>query len=123
MPTISAAELAAIQADIEDTAMPDTCTLMGPAVNASNGQGGYKTTRGTAIATTNCRLDILLGKEQDASGAIQPYVRSVLTLPHDTVILNSYQVIHNGITYNVVGDVSTDTSWIASKRVLLEKAR
>jgi hypothetical protein len=102
---------------LPDTAQVITITL------TPNGQGGHTETRGTASAVA-CRLDFGLGlqagREQMSGGGLQPFASYTLSLPYDTVINTNNQVLHGGVTYAVVS-VNTNQSWIAVRRVGLEK--
>lgn len=121
MPNLTADELAEMRDAIEDL-LPDTCDILS-VTRTSNGEGGFTETWGTVSASVACRLDAISGTDHLSAGAIQPFTRWMLTVPYDTVINNTYRVSHGGYTYNVVGGVNTDTSWIASKRAVLERVR
>lgn len=110
-------ELSDLQAAIEAT-LPDTCALL-TATYASDGQGGFVETWGTATASIACRLDAMGGRKSIAGEAIQPYSKFVLTLPHDATITTAYRVRHNSIDYNVTS--VSDGSLLACKRAILER--
>lgn len=99
--------------------MPDRCHLL-TKTSVSNGQGGQTTTWGTASANVPCRLDMMHGMETLTGGALQQYTGYVLSLPYDTTITQSQRVLLNDITY-AVKSVNTNQSWVAVKRVELEK--
>lgn len=107
--------------DTLEQIMPDTCVILAPAL-ASDGQGGQTITWGTA-ATKRCRIDPGRKEmyERVTGAALQPYSWWQLTLPHDTVIEETYRVIVNGETYNVVNS-DDDKSWQATLRVAVMKA-
>jgi head-tail adaptor len=104
---------------IEDL-LPDTCNLLAVSESA-DGQGGFSQTWGTASSSVACRLDVVTGREQMAGGALQPFIRTMLSLPYNTTITDAYRVEHGGITYAVIAPPNTDQSWIAVKRVELER--
>lgn len=118
---LTSAELVAIQDTIEQL-LPDTCAILTGTLT-SDGMGGQSTVWGTTVASIACRLDLLRGTENMVAGAIQPFTRWVLTMPHDATILPAQRVVHNSITYNVVSGVNADASWQASKRCIVEKVR
>jgi hypothetical protein len=117
---LTSTELSIMRAAISDM-LPDTCSIISGA-NSSDGQGGVSWAASGTV-TAACRLDLVMGNEQNAAGAVQPFTRWVMTLPYDTAIVNTNKITHGGYTYNVVGGINTDSSWIACKRVLLERVR
>ena len=98
---------------------PDTCTI-NAIVEVSDGEGGV-TTSGSAIATAvACRMDTKQGREIISGGAVQAFISYMLSVPYDTPMQEDYQIVHNSITY-AVKSINTDQSWIAVKRVDLER--
>lgn len=116
---MDANELDALRDDLE-TLMPGTCTILTQSTT-SDGYGGYITTWGTASSGVKCRLDPLTGRENVAAGAIQSLHRYMLTLPHDATITLTGRVVVSSVTYNVIS-VDTNKSWMASTRVIVERA-
>jgi hypothetical protein len=120
---IPTSELAAMRAEI-NRLLPDTCQIV-TITHTSDGAGGFTDTYGTASAIA-CRLDYMSGSEGVAenlsAGAVQPFGRYMLTLSSSAVILTENQVMHGGLTYNVMA-VNTDSSWMGSKRAVLEVVR
>lgn len=106
--------------DTLEQLMPDTCVILSP-TNTSDGQGGWTTTWGTA-AQKRCRIDPGRKEmyERVTGAALQPYSWWWLTLPHDTVIDETYRVVVNGDTYNVVNH-DDNKSWQATLRVAVMK--
>lgn len=100
--------------------LPDTCNLL-TVTSTADGQGGVTQTWGTASSSVACRLDVVSGREQIAGGALQPFIKTMLSLPHSTTITDAYRVEHGGITYAVIAPPNIDQSWIAVKRVELER--
>ena len=98
--------------------LPQTCNILSPTYNP-NGQGGGTTTWGTASASVACRLDVITGMEQVTRGALQPYTRSVLSMPYDTTVDETYRIELGSNTY-AVKSVNTDQGWIAVRRCELE---
>jgi SPP1 family predicted phage head-tail adaptor len=115
---LSAAELADMRAAVEEL-MPDTCNLL-TSTYTPDGAGGGTLTWGTVSAAVACRLDIESGMEQIAGGAMQPFTRTVLSIPYDTTITNEYRVEHGGYIYNVKA-TNLDQSWPIVKRVELSR--
>jgi head-tail adaptor len=116
---LSSEELERLQADMETYTMPDTCAILSP-TNASDGQGGNTVTWGTATASVACRLDGKVeGKEYVAGAAVRAYSRWILTLPYDATIQESWRVVHDSNTYNVIGKPKGG-SWKAHVRCELE---
>jgi SPP1 family predicted phage head-tail adaptor len=122
--TLTAAELSEIRSAVNEL-MPDTCTLL-TRTNASDGEGGFTETWGTASANVPCRLDSKLGmieskgNERLAAGEIQYFHTYVLTLPYNTTITEQYRVLLDGQYYQVKS-VDFDKSWIASVRAFVER--
>jgi len=98
--------------------LPDTCSII-TVTRTPDGMGGQTETFGTASAS--CRLDVISGMETVIGGALQPYVRTMLSLPYDTTITEANRVVHGGVTYAVTAPPNSDQSWIAVKRVTLER--
>jgi hypothetical protein len=117
---LSSEELSRMQDDFESFTMPDTCAILSP-THTSDSQGGHTTTWGTATASVACRLDGVLGREREtvSGAALRGYSRWVLTLPHDATIEESWRVVHDGNTYNVIGKPKSG-SWKAHIRCELE---
>lgn len=102
--------------------MPDTCNLL-TATNTADGSGGVTTTWGTASASVACRMDYKTDTQQDekiTAFSVRPYSGFMLSIPYNTTINTEYRVEHGGFTYNVQA-VNNDQSWIAVKRVVLER--
>ena len=116
---IPTGELTAIRTEIGNL-LPDTCSILTPAYT-SDGAGGQTVTYGTVTGVT-CRLDALSGDESVSAGAVQSFGRYVLTIPTSGTIVPTNQVVHGGITYNVIS-VNTDASWQACKRSIVEMVR
>lgn len=118
MPAIDTNMLAAMRAAIAEL-LPDTCTI-NAMVETSDGEGGI-TVAGSAIATAvACRMDTKQGREIVSGGAVQAFISYMLSIPYDQAMQEDYQVVHNNITY-AVKSINTDQSWIAVKRVDLER--
>ena len=98
--------------------LPDTCQVVTITLSP-DGQGGQTESRATASAVP-FRLDVLTGREQIAGGALQPFTAYKGSLPYDTSIVTGSELLHGGVTYAVTA-VNTNQSWIAVKRVDLEK--
>jgi hypothetical protein len=121
MTLLSDSQLEFMRDQIELT-LPDTCTILSP-TRASDGQGGWTDTWGTASANVKCRLDAskkLAQSERLGGAALLPYSYWMLTLPHDTTIGTTYRVVHSGQTYNVEYEDS-EKSWNACVRVLVTR--
>lgn len=115
--SLTAAELAAMRSAISEL-LPDTAQII-TITQVPNGMGGYTESRATAAAVA-FRLDVSSGQEQIAGGALQPYTHYKGSLPYDTTVTTSQQILHSGVTYAVIA-VNTSQSWIAVRRVDLEK--
>ena len=100
--------------------LPDTCSII-TLTHVNDGQGGWTDTFGT-VSGVACRLDYMTGTEAIAAGAVQPFGRYMLTIAAAGTIVPANQVIHGGLTYNVIA-VNIDTSWMGSKRAVLEVVR
>ena len=118
MSAISSEMLAAMREAISDL-LPDTCDILS-VTRTADGKGGWTDSWGTASAGVACRMDSTQGMEQMVGGGLKAYQSYMLSLPYDTTITTAYRVLFNGTSYNVTS-VNTDQSWIAVKRVTLEK--
>lgn len=117
---IPTGELVAMQESI-NSLLPDTCQIL-TLTHTSDGAGGYTDTVGTSTAIA-CRLDFTSRSEQLTAGAVQPFSRGILTMPHDASIVSTNQILHGGITYNVIGSPNYDASWLGCIRVTIEAVR
>lgn len=115
---LTALELSEMRAAINNL-FPDTCNILS-VTESADGQGGITETWGTA-STSSCRLDVVTGREQTAGGALQPYIKTMLSLPYNATITEAYRVEHGGITYAVIAPPNNDQSWKAVTRVELER--
>src|SRR5688572_11073600 len=120
MSAIDTAMLAQMRSTISGEMLPDTCNIV-TITNAPDGEGGVTETRGTIGTAIACRLDVKRGREEVTGGAIQPYIKTMLSLPYDTTITEAHRVEHGGLTYAVIAPSNSDQSWIAVKRVELER--
>jgi head-tail adaptor len=111
--------LAAMRSAIADL-LPDTCVILS-ITETPDGAGGVTQSWGTLSSGVSCRLDVKSGMEQVAGGALVPYKRTMLSVPYDTTITEAHRVVHSGGTYNVIAPPNTGQSWIAVKRVELER--
>lgn len=92
-------ELRQLRADLNDL-LPSTCTILRPV--ASNDNGYSSEAYGTAVASTDCRIDpnggtgarAIAGRE----GNITDYI---LTVGYDVDIRASDRVVISSVTYNV----------------------
>jgi SPP1 family predicted phage head-tail adaptor len=119
MPALSSEELAYMREVIEDELLPDTCDILSVS-KSPDGQGGVIETWGTASADVGCRLDMKQGRELVSGGALQPYTQYVLSLPYNTSVNTANRIKLDGTTYAITS-VNTSQSWIAVRRVMLEK--
>ena len=101
--------------------LPDTCTILSPTLT-SDAQGGYTSTMGTVATYVSCRLDTVSNRDYSGAEMAGEFTKLILTLPHDTTILNTYQIVHNSITYNIVGRYNKSDSWLAAIRLEIEAA-
>lgn len=119
MSAIDTNMLAAMRTAISEL-LPDTCSILS-LTSVSDGAGGQTETWGTASSGVSCRLDVTLTRELLTGGAIQPYIKTMLSVPYDTTITENNRVVHNSVTYAVVAPPNTNQSWNAVKRVELER--
>jgi SPP1 family predicted phage head-tail adaptor len=115
---IDTAMLAAMREAIEQL-LPDTCNIL-TATETADGQGGISASWGTTYGTVSCRLDMNTGREQVIGGGLQPFTKYMLSLPYNTTITTADRVEVNSTTYTVTS-VNLNQSWMAVKRVELEK--
>lgn len=116
---LTTSELAGMRDTIE-LLLPDTCNILSKS-STPDGEGGMVDTWGTIGTAIACRLDVKMGREQVTGGAIQPYIKTMLSLPYDTTITEAHRVEHGGLTYAVVAPPNNDQSWKAVTRVELER--
>ena len=120
--TIDTSMLTAMRDAIE-TLLPDTCNILS-ATEAADGQGGIIKTWGTSGTSISCRMDTIQGQRQGmekvTAAAMQPYITYMLSIPYDTTITEKNRVEHNSDTFTVKS-INENQSWIAVKRVELEK--
>ena len=122
--TLTTAEITQMRTDVE-TLLPDVGDILS-LTQASDGQGGFTDTWGTATANVACRLDPLMGHtmvgsmETMAGAAIQPYSRFTLTVPNGTAITAANRFLLSGTSYNVIS-LDTGRSWNLCKRMIVEK--
>lgn len=110
--------LAAMRSAIAEL-LPDTCNILS-LTSTPDGAGGQSESWGTST-TASCRLDVKEMRDTVSGGAVQSFVKTMLSVPYDTSITELNRVEHGGITYAVVAPPNSDQSWIAVKRVELER--
>jgi len=110
-------ELIQIKEDLETT-LPDTCNILSLS-RASDSQGGWSETWGTATLAVSCRVDFIGGNEAINSAALLPYSRAIVTLPQDTTITAQNRIEFNSNTYTV--QAVNLGSWLGVKRASVEK--
>lgn len=111
-------ELERLRTDLEASTLPDVCNLLTGTYTA-NGQGGLVPSWGTAARSVSCRVDSIDTALRDGGASLKPYTAFMLTLPHGTVIDETYRVEFGGDTYSVVS-VKRGKSWSACVRAVLE---
>ena len=120
MSALDTSMLSAMRSAIAEL-LPDTCSIISVTLTP-DGMGGQIETYGTA--TANCRLDVVTDKaysQTQVGAGLKNFISTILSVPYDTTITEDNRVIHGGITYAVVAPVNSDQSWIAVKRVQLER--
>lgn len=118
---LEAADLAYMRESIAEL-LPDTCNILS-VTETADGQGGISQTWGTASASVSCRIDVIRDPRMDelrAGASVRNFQATFLSLPYSATVTVSNRVEHGGLTYNVVS-TNTDQSWIAVKRVELER--
>jgi hypothetical protein len=111
-------ELADMRAAIQQL-LPDTCNLLSP-THSPDGMGGEATAWGTVGTALACRLDVSMGREVLAGGAVRHFVSYMLSLPYDTTVEPTYRVEAGSSTF-AVKSVNLEQSWSAVRRVELER--
>jgi len=121
---LTAAELTAIRADVEDL-LPDTCTLqyMTEARNEIGEAVKTYTNRGTAI---KCRLDPIPEIGWEVLGGFMDVVKYtgkfILTLMHDQAVALNDRAIIDGEIFEV-DHMDPEKSYRASVTCIVEKVR
>jgi hypothetical protein len=100
-------ELSAMRAELERT-LPNVCNVL--TVSYAVTGGVSIPVLGTALANVACRLDHKTGFEALAGGAIQPYSKWILSVPHDTALTTANRVEIGTTTYSVKS-VDPAKSW------------
>jgi SPP1 family predicted phage head-tail adaptor len=118
--SLTSIELAQIRADIE-TLMPDTCSILQETLT-SDGQGGWNSSWGTAVAGTAvpCRVDYMTGKEALQAESLKPYQTAVVSMAYDQTVTAANRIVINGVTHTI-HSVNTNASWIGVKRAYVER--
>lgn len=115
---VDSSMLAAMRSAISEL-LPDTGNILS-LTSTPDGAGGQSETWGTVTAVS-CRLDVKEMRDIVSGGAVQSFIKTMLSVPYDTSITEVNRVEHGGITYAVVAPPNSDQSWIAVKRVELER--
>jgi hypothetical protein len=118
MSAIDTAMLSAMRSAIADL-LPDSCAILS-ATDTPDGAGGVTQTWGTA-STVTCRLDVKNNRQLEIGGGVRSFIETMLSVPYDTTVTEANRVLHGGVTYAVVAPVNSDASWLAVKRVKLER--
>lgn len=107
---LSSDDLAGMRSTLEDGFYPDSCTIRTPGSPVSDGMGG--TTPGTPTDVTGvpCHLSGNSGDEAEIAQRMSADAERLLKLHYDQAILVTDQVIHSGVTYEVLA-VTSGRSW------------
>jgi len=97
--------------------LPDVCNILTP-TDTPAGMGGFTQSWGTVVSP--CRLDITNKMEGLGGASMREYQSTILSVPYNTTVDVNKRVEHGGYTYNITA-VNNDQSWIAVKRVTLER--
>jgi hypothetical protein len=116
-PLIPADELLGMQYTQEGS-LPDLCDILA-ITRISDGAGGFAETWTAVEEDVPCRLTVIKGMEDTPGQAVQPFQKTILTLPVDAQINTANRIAYEGDTYNVIG-LSTPKSWATCIRVELE---
>ena len=113
------AEIADMQAEVLDVALPDTCSILA-VTYTSDGQGGLTEAWGTATVSVACRFDPVTSREQLSGEAIQPFSRFLAFMPYDTTVTQANRLKWGSVEYNILGIDST-RSWNLNLILEVEK--
>ena len=116
-PLIPADELLGMQATQQET-LPELCDILAIA-RVSDGAGGFDEEWEALEADVPCRLTVIKGVEDTPGQALQPFQKTILTLPVGTEISTANRIAYQGEIYNVTS-LSTPKSWATCIRVELE---
>ena len=116
-PLIPADELLGMQATQEGT-LPDLCDIL-EITRVSDGAGGFEESWPALEEDVPCRLTVVKGVEDTPGQALQPFQKTILTLPVDAQISTTNRISYEGETYNVIG-LSVQKSWATCIRAELE---
>lgn len=117
-PLIPADELLSMQATQEGT-LPELCDILEIA-RVSDGAGGFDEEWPALAEDVPCRLTVIKGMEDTPGQALQPFQKTILTLPVETEIDTANRIAYQGEIYSVVS-LSTPKSWATCIRAELEK--
>src|SRR5262249_1340871 len=104
---------------------PDTATILRRTL-VDDGNGGQETTYANA-GTTACRISFagskseLTLKDRQIGGRITPQQEWIVTLGHDSDVLETDRLEINGSTYEVISSLRR-RSWEITKRLLVKQA-
>jgi SPP1 family predicted phage head-tail adaptor len=118
MPGISTSQLSAMRQQGLDY-LPDSGTIL-TKTQTSDGQGGY-TESWSGTVSTDCRVDVVNGREQLQGGGYQTFQKTMLTLPYSGTITTNHRFAYGSNQYNVVAVSRSDRSWNIFVRAELEK--
>jgi hypothetical protein len=107
--------------DTQEAAMPDTCTLRTVSY-PSDGSGGW--TEGTSasdLTNVPCRISYNGGSRLVEALKITPERDYIASFPVRFVVKPGMQVIHSGVTFNVIS-TNEGASWTTVRRATLRRA-
>ena len=117
MTVITADELTSMRT-FGDDFFPDTCTIQTP-TQSVDATGSPIETFANTYTSVACRVDPAnSGSEQVKSLALEGKSSWWLNIPYNQAIDETYQVIHSGVTYQIVFVVDTQ-SYSTIRRALM----
>lgn len=117
---LSAAELASMQASLEDVALPNVGNILS-VTYTYDGMGGAIPTWGTATSNVAYRLDFKTGNEPVVGGAARPFSYWVLSLPHSATITTDNRFEDADGNQYSVSSVDKERSYHLFMEVMVEK--
>lgn len=119
---LTADEIAAMRAT-ENDALPDTCTIQ--TRTATNTKGSVADSYANTYTGVSCRLGATNYKqvEKDIGAALASQTDYTLTLKNDQACSPTDRVVHNGVTYEVVGVPNDKASWLFARRAYLKRTQ
>jgi len=106
--------------DMQESVLPDTCTILEP-LDIRTGGGGITRTWGTVATNQPCRCSYQWWRPGDEGYEITSREASLqryyITLQYDSPVQEEHRIVVNSLTFEVEKVLSNALSWETVKRV------